>query len=254
MDTIGNLDLLLALVSSTSNGSISSNNIADSPIGKLPVPFATMSNLTLRALKYLWRGARFIPSPTQLAVIAAQEIGFSLANIIWQYKSSTSHIEEHSHMLSKYIHELRTTLGIDHVRKSVYVCFYSSFIQLRIVGHSLGCRMLLNSLREVEPHERPDEIFLCAPALNEQDYHDILHCAARQNTFILYNPQDMILSHVFPLMERKAALGCTEPKLDHGPRCRAFSVEQHFNVMVHGEYKYRFDKLVDSVVLDTKGY
>ena len=54
-----------------------------------------------------------------------------------------------------------------------------------MVAHSLGCKMLVRALREMEVEERPCEVHLAAPALVEAQEADILPSIARQAIIVL---------------------------------------------------------------------
>ena len=90
-------------------------------MGKFPVPIVSFAHASYRGIRYLAKGIRFVPSPMQIASIAAQEIGFSMGNIIWQYRSANAHIDEHAHVLSHYITSLRKDVGITNVSNINYM-------------------------------------------------------------------------------------------------------------------------------------
>lgn len=104
--------------------------------------------------------------------------------------------------------------------------------------------MLLKSLEYTNAEDRPDEIYLCAPAVNELEFKDFIPHAAKENLYIFYNENDMVLGYIFPLIERHPAMGCVGPIYKYGERCKAFSVEKYFDFLVHSQYKSCFDKIV----------
>ena len=55
--------------------------------------------------------------------------------------------------------------------------------QVRVVAHSLGCMHVLAATSQLSPDERPDLIYLCAPAVCEGECRDILACV-RQITCV----------------------------------------------------------------------
>ena len=56
-------------------------------------------------------------------------------------------------------------------------------LQVRVVAHSLGCMHVLAATSQLSPDERPDLIYLCAPAVCEGECRDILACV-RQITCV----------------------------------------------------------------------
>jgi len=204
----------------------------ESSFGSIPVPMATLAAVSLRVFRYLWKGSRIVPSPAQIGFLVAQEVGVNMGVLLYQYKSALAHIDEHAHVLARNLERLR----------SIY-----AYQPIRVVAHSLGCKLIMKAVQDMPENERPEEIYLCAPAINEQEYAHILPTAAQERLTIFFSREDAILAYLFPLVERCYAMGCVGSSLDHGDRVHAYNVESMFGYMVHGEYKNKFADLVSYV-------
>ena len=64
----------------------------------------------------------------------------------------------------------------------------------------------------MKEEDRPEEIHLCAPAISEVEYGQILSTAAREKLVLYYNPDDAVLKFCFPAMEFCESMGCVGPK------------------------------------------
>lgn len=60
--------------------------------------------------------------------------------------------------------------------------------KLRAVAHSLGCKLLINALEQIDASERPDEIHLCAAAYTETEFPlFVLQKLAKDHTYVYYS-------------------------------------------------------------------
>ena len=115
--------------------------------------------------------------------------------------------------------------------------------RVRVVGHSLGCRQVIEATARLAPEHRPHEIHLCAPAVREDEVADKLAGLAREATTLYFTEKDRVLDLGFTPLARGRALGFA------GPRGRysgltAIDAGDAFDFWVHREYKNRFAQLV----------
>lgn len=115
--------------------------------------------------------------------------------------------------------------------------------RVRVVGHSLGCRQVIEAASRLPADQRPDEIHLCAPAVREEDVARKLPSLARGTTYLYYTQNDRVLDLGFTPIARGRALGFAGPQESY-PGLVALDVSEQFDFFVHGEYKTRFAALV----------
>lgn len=118
--------------------------------------------------------------------------------------------------------------------------------RVRVVGHSLGCRQVIEAASRLPRDLRPEEIHLCAPAVREEDIALKLPSLARTATYLYYSQKDRVLDLGFTPIARGRALGFSGPRQSYAGLC-ALDVSEQFDFFVHGEYKTRFAKLVPQV-------
>ncbi|KAI9595682.1 hypothetical protein BDF19DRAFT_476223, partial [Syncephalis fuscata] len=212
----------------------------------LPRPSATIAS-GLYSTYIAARGLSAITPASALATIGV-DMGLNAARIIRQYRHADEQARERAHELFDRLIELR-----------------KQYKYVRVVAHSLGCRHILEALREagitskpadvsstpntIDP--RPDWLHLCAPACAEPDVADILSAgAARQGTFLYYTQRDTVLSIMFRLghPHRYKALGATGPTAGLGvyPGLYAESIDDIFNWRVHTAYARQFHRFAIS--------
>ena len=78
---------------------------------------------------------------------------------------------------------------------------------VRVVAHSLGCRMLLHACQPL-PHElRPDEVHLLAAAVTATEALPLLSTLSQSGTHAYFSKDDLTLGVAFRVIEGGAALG-----------------------------------------------
>ena len=114
---------------------------------------------------------------------------------------------------------------------------------MRVVGHSLGCRQVIEAAARLAPQHRPHEIHLCAPAVREDEVADKLAGLAREATTLYFTEKDRVLDLGFTPLARGRALGFAGPR-DRYPGLTTIDASDAFDFWVHREYKNRFAQLV----------
>ncbi|CAO3591631.1 unnamed protein product [Absidia cylindrospora] len=121
-----------------------------------------------------------IPSPLSIMGALAIDAGLHAGRLAYQFNVATKESEERAETLAWQLLELR--------RKHDY---------LRVVGHSLGCRHIVEACGLMQQNERPDSIHLCAPAFIKQDILSWVEKGSgglgKEQTVIYYSHKDLTL-------------------------------------------------------------
>ncbi|KAI7870777.1 hypothetical protein BDF14DRAFT_1769703 [Spinellus fusiger] len=155
----------------------------------LPLPFATASvayvmGRTFHRLRQ-WK----LPTPAAVVGALAMDAGIHAARLVYQYNAATHNSQQRASMLAEQLQKLR--------QQHDYV---------RVVGHSLGCRHVVEACALLPPKERPNALHLCAPAMTRSDLSPFVHCEApslaQEKTVIYYSEKDVTLGLVLRAMWR----------------------------------------------------
>ena len=190
-------------------------------VGKLPVPVAVFTSTAFRLYRQQRRRLK-LAVPTLAAQAIVEEVVLLAGRLAYQYLSATKGAVDRSTAFAEKLRDLR--------RRYEYV---------RIVGHSLGCRHAIEAISSLDPDDRPDEVHLCAPALREADYEELLHGLARRRTVIYYTERDLILSTVFRVLSLGHALGARGPTQCY-TRLRSVDISKHVGLRAHSQYSEKF--------------
>lgn len=173
-----------------------------SSVSHIPIPIASFGStayLVAKNLKQL-KNLRF-PTPASIAGALAIDVGLHATRLAYQFSIANQESHERAEMLAWRLLDLR--------RKHDY---------LRVVGHSLGCRHIVEACSLMNPDERygigsylfmifnrsiikkkkrPDSIHLCAPALVAPDIVNQIRKdtggLGRSETLIYYSQKDITL-------------------------------------------------------------
>lgn len=107
----------------------------------LPIPLASTAFLLAKNIQQLKKFQ--LPTPGSIAAALALDIGLHAGRLAYQFNTATSESRDRAEMLAWRLLDLR--------RKHEY---------LRVVGHSLGCRHIVEACSLMEPNERYKETFL----------------------------------------------------------------------------------------------
>ena len=83
----------------------------------------------------------------------------------------------------------------------------SSHDVVRVVAHSLGCRMLLHACEPLPHASRPDEVHLLAAAVTAAEALPLLPTLSQSKTHAYFSKDDLTLGVAFRVIEGGAALG-----------------------------------------------
>ncbi len=193
------------------------------PVAKfaLPIPVATISHV----LWALWSKGRIlrIASPTAAVGLIAAELTFSMVQIVRQYFACRASLDEQAKIFAAKVRRLQ-----------------SIYSKVRLVGHSMGCALLVKTLQELEPWEREAlECHFLAPAVLADDC--VLVLPELKSCCVYYTQNDWILAGLFGILHLSESIGTA------GSRglCRDLDVsELTRGVFVHRE----FPKLLPDMV------
>ncbi|KAI8381389.1 uncharacterized protein BYT42DRAFT_531231 [Radiomyces spectabilis] len=152
-----------------------------SPMSHIPIPLASLGTAAY-FLARSWRqvGQLRWLTPASLAGALAVDIGLHAGRLAYQFHRATDESRERAEMLAWRLLQLRRQHDT-----------------LRVVGHSLGCRHIVEACALMQPCERPDAVHLCAPALIASDILPSLSNDSgglgRQATVIYYSSKDLTL-------------------------------------------------------------
>ncbi|KAI8975081.1 hypothetical protein BDF20DRAFT_876823 [Mycotypha africana] len=123
----------------------------------IPIPIASLTSTAFFLAKNSKRlkTLRFFPTPASIAGALAIDAGLHAARLAYQFNTATQESQDRAEMLAWRLLQLR-----------------KKYDYLRIVGHSLGCRHIVEACSLMQPDERPDSVHLCAPALVLSDIAD----------------------------------------------------------------------------------
>ncbi|KAI9266474.1 hypothetical protein BDA99DRAFT_505771 [Phascolomyces articulosus] len=156
-----------------------------SPLSQVPVPLATLGSAAYLVSRNWQRLSRLrLPTPASIAGALAVDIGLHAARLAYQFSTATRESHERAEMLAWRLLDLRRKHDT-----------------LRVVGHSLGCRHIVEACSLMHHEERPDAIHLCAPALVASDIIPLIRPGTgglgRSKTVIYYSKKDLILGIMF---------------------------------------------------------
>lgn len=161
-------------------------------------------------------------TPQTLAVVGLQQVLLTGGTLLYQYHYALNNAVELAHQLATKIRELQ-----------------QSYDRVRIVAHSLGCKILIEAVKELPLHLRPDEIHLCAPAIAEAEHSQLLDHLAKVQTFVYYCERDWVLEPWFRIAHSIPAVGAVGLQRKY-IGLTAVNVDKHFDTLVHFEYKRKF--------------
>lgn len=176
----------------------------------------------------LWTKTKWLRLSTPATVVAAlaMETAVVSAQLLSQYFQAREELAMCSTELAAHLFDLNA--AHEHVR---------------VVGHSLGCLLLLRAIEQLKEHERPHEVHLCAPAVVEDEVaHILTNCTNRKNSgnpshFVYHSDRDMVLRALFTALHLDTPIGAAGTNLSH-----SVDVSEHFDTWVHRAYGDRFHR------------
>lgn len=203
-------------------------------LGRIPVPLAVVSRVSWEVYRRTRHLSR-IPLPVFATRAVVEELTLLAGRLVFQYIVASRRAVERAERLAARLRRLRRR-----------------YDRLRVVGHSLGCRHLVEAVALLDDEQRPDEIHLCAPAFRERDLADRLGALARESTYVYYCERDLVLTTSFRAMALGSALGAGPPQHEY-ERLHAIDASEAFEWWVHHHYSSRFHELaVDGRGLATR--
>ena len=185
---------------------------------KYPIPFMTSAHTAYSVYK---KTKILRLNPWILAGSALFDAGLFATRMMYEYK----HAEQNTHKLA---HQLAHDL----------IKVSDRYEKVRIVAHSLGCKLLMNAIIDIPPKYRPDIIHLCAPAFVEEDYGYMLNEISKDKTYLYYTNNDIILNNILQLILGKSVCGADGLKKEYH-NIITTDVSEYFknHWMIHNNYK-----------------
>jgi hypothetical protein len=185
---------------------------------QLPVPFLSGSNL----LYALYNHTKILRATNPVALMTALGVDASIftAMVVYQYFL----VEENIHMMAP-------KLALD------LIAFSKKYENVRVVSHSLGCKLLLNALPYVPDKHKPRNIHMCAPAFSESDHGHLLDNSSKHQTYIYYTPNDVVLSTFLNMTKNKNPVGAYGLSKDY-QKVKTINVTDYFKNewFIHNNY------------------
>ena len=193
------------------------------PVAKfaLPIPVATISHV----LWSLWTKGRILRIASGGAAVAlvAAELTFSMVQIVTQYFACRASLDAQAKVLAAKLRRLM-----------------SVYRTVRLVGHSMGCALIVKTLQELEPWELAElECHLLAPAVLSDDC--VLVFPELKSCTVYYTPNDWVLAALFGILHLSESIGTA------GARglCRDLDVSSVFGALsVHREFPSKFPEML----------
>lgn len=195
--------------------------------GVLPLPLPLVSG-ALMGYRLLRLGTGVIRlTPMGLLAGAGVDVALYTALLAAEFYKAEKSIAEQSVRLAETI----ANLHLKHKK-------------VRIVGHSLGCRLVYHAAHLLPEDKKPHEIHFMAPAFTELEVGPNLDSLAQGNVSVYHNQDDYILSLLYTSVTGGSrAVGCSG-LINPYTKAKAVDTTSHFSWLVHGEYRNEFHKFV----------
>lgn len=191
----------------------------------LPLPLVSGTLLGFRLLKL--KSSLLKLTPMGLAASFSVDVALYAAILATEYYKADSSLAEQSVLLAEQLLHLHSTHST-----------------VRVVAHSLGCRLLFHAIRQIPPEKRPHEVHLLAPAFTELEVGPHLDALAHHFVTVYHNEDDYVLSLLYSGVSGGAqAVGCIGLRGNY-ERARSIDTKKHFEWFVHSEYAKEFPKFV----------
>jgi len=195
------------------------------------------------AYGYYWNSGNlnYIPSaPVMMSAMELYKYGkFALARIPYLFAVTTM---AESIIMAYTLYNIYNKLEFDidtysHQLTDDIVMFFKNHHKIKVVAHSLGCKLLLKSLIDLPNDVLPSEIHLCAPAVIEGNYEKQLKYIDGKGikVNIYYSPNDYVLGYLYYLLKGDTPIGAQGLKNKY-TNIQAFDVSHHLGPIVHTSY------------------
>jgi len=175
------------------------------------------------------KGRNFLKlNPSTLPMVATQELVLFTGRVFFQYEYASKQLPQEAIRLREELQYL-----VKHG------------IRVRVVVHSLGCKLLVSALSGLDVKERPHEIHLCAPAFGESEFASVLENMSQERTYLYYTMNDWILA-TYSLFHGDDAIGYIGPKQKYSG-LYSKDVETYFPTFVHFSYKNHFHSFAQAL-------
>lgn len=196
--------------------------------GQINYPYPIASGLHIANAVY--NGSKILRlNPVSLiAGLAVDSVIFS-SRLAYQYKTT-----EHNTI------ELANKLSADIIKLS------DKYERVRIIAHSLGCKLLMNAIKKTPEESRPTTIHLFGPAFGEEEFEDVYEKAARYRTYVYYSENDYALGVLLQFIKSHDIVGAHGFKRVYD-NVSVKDVTNHFKDFwfVHNSYNKEFPHFIE---------
>ena len=195
--------------------------------GDLPIPVPLVSGALLGYRLLKLKSSLLKLTPMGFLAGASVDVALYAGLLATEYYKAEKSLDEQSLVLADALLRLQA-------RHS----------KVRVVAHSLGCRLLLHATKAISEEKRPHEVHLLAPAFTEEEVGPHLDLLAQDHIHIYHNKEDYILSLLYTgVTAGGTAVGCAGLANTYN-KATSIDTSPHFDWLVHTEYKTTFHKFV----------
>lgn len=207
-----------------------------------PVPTFT----ALKLGSFMGMGTRFFRfTPMTMALAVGVDIGIYVSKLTYEYHKIHNEMDYYSGKLARNL-----------------IDYSNQYKKVRVVAHSLGCKILLEAMKKMPEEAKPNSIHLCAPALTFDDVIKYEGSFAKENMYIYHAENDMVLSILYSavngFINKGDIIGVSGVKydllktlqLEKGPNIHNIDCTNYFNDFwfVHTNYAENLHKIYQNYV------
>jgi hypothetical protein len=191
--------------------------------GDLPIPLPLVSGALLGYKLLRLKSTVIKLTPAGLLASAGVDVALYAGMLATEYYKAEKSLDEQSLLLAENL--LR--LNAQHAK-------------VRVVAHSLGCRLLHHAIQSIPPETRPHEVHLLAPAFVEDEVGPFLDSMAQNSVSVYHNQDDYILSLLYTgVTGGSQAVGCAGLQSKYN-KVSTLDTSPYFSWLVHTEYRNKF--------------
>ncbi|AYV82330.1 MAG: hypothetical protein Homavirus31_4 [Homavirus sp.] len=114
-----------------------------------------------------------------------------------------------SRLLYEYFHADKNTVIYATKLSEDLIRLSKKYKKLRVISHSLGCKLLMNAIVKIPPEHRPTTIHMLAPAIVEEEYANVFNNLAKEKTYVYYCNDDIVLGTILQFIKSQNIVGAS---------------------------------------------
>jgi hypothetical protein len=196
--------------------------------GDVPIPLPLVSGALIAYRLLKLKSSLLKLTPMGLAASLSVDAALYAGMLATEYYKADKSVAEQSLVLAENLLNMNATHA-----------------KVRVVAHSLGCRLLHHAVANIPQERRPHEVHLLAPAFTELEVAPNLDALAQDSLKVYHNKDDYILSLLYTgITGGGQAVGCAGLTGKYSDRVSQVDTSPHFDWLVHTEYRNSFHKFV----------